>query len=76
MISRDLRKNQIVKYYNCDKQGVDRAFLETMIFLRIIYSEDPSLLVYVEGVANAAVGLMNVGQRGIFRVTLCHWKTP
>ena len=58
------------------KGTVDRAPLETMLFLRIVYSQHPSFLDYVEGVAKAGIGLVNVGQQGIFMVLLCHWETP
>ena len=55
---------------------VDRAFLETIFFLGIIYSEHPSLLDYAEDVTKVGIGLMNVGQGGIFMVVLCHQETP
>ena len=55
---------------------VDRVFLETMFFLRIIHSECPSLLDYAEGVAKAGIGLMNVDQQGTVKATVCCWVTP
>lgn len=41
---------------------VDRMVSEIMFFLRIIDSERPSLLDYVEGVSKPSIGLINVGQ--------------
>ena len=41
---------------------VDRMVSETMFFLRITYSERPSLLDYVEGMSKAGNGLINVVQ--------------
>ena len=49
------------------KEIVDREFLETVIFLRIICSERPSLLNYVESMAKADIKL--VGSR-IFSLLL------
>lgn len=58
------------------KGVVDRAFLETRFSLIIMYLEYPSFLDYTKGVAKAAIGLMNIGQQGIFKVILCHQETP
>ena len=44
------------------KEIVDREFLETVLFLRIIRSECPFLPNYVESMAKAGIGLMNVDQ--------------
>ena len=52
----------IISANKVTKVIVDRAFLETMFFQRIIHSQHPSLLDYAEGVAKAGIGLMNVGQ--------------
>ena len=41
---------------------VDRMVSETMFFLRITYSEHPSLLGYVEGMSKPSIGLINVVQ--------------
>ena len=50
---------------------VDRAFLETIFFLRIVHSEFPPLLNYVESMTKVGIGLMNVGQQGIVMIILC-----
>ena len=42
------------------KGPVDRAFLETMFFLRIIYSGCLSLLDYLEGMVEVGIGLLNI----------------
>ena len=44
------------------KEIVNRAFLETMFFLKIIRSECTSILDYAEVMARAGIGLINVGQ--------------
>lgn len=55
--------NVIVVANNVTLHGmVDRMVSEIMFFLRIIDSERPSLLDYVEGVSKPSIGLINVGQ--------------
>ena len=80
MISRDLiieMSNAIIVVNKVTLKGIiDKAFLETMFFLRIIHSECLSLLYCAKAVAKAGIGLMNVGQQRIFKVILCHWETP
>ena len=67
VISRGLRKNRNVKWYNYGKQGhLKRDCTQGIprnngFFLRIIQSEHPSFLDYVEGVAKAGIGQMNAG---------------
>lgn len=47
-----------------------------MAFISIIETERPSLLDYVEGVAKADIGLMNVDPQGTVKVTFCHGEMP
>ena len=69
--------NVIILVNKVNLKGIGhRAFLKTMFFfLRIIHLECPSLLDCADDVAKADTGLMDVGQRGIFKVILCCQET-
>ena len=79
MISRDLiieMSNAIIVVNKVTLKGIiDKAFLETRFFSKPNPFRMPLTSVLCKS-CGKGIGLMNVGQRRIFKVILCHWETP
>ena len=82
VISRGLRKNWNVQCYTCDKQShLKRDCRQGVPRKKKVLSKNKPFRItlfpnYMEDVAKAGIGLMNIGQWGIFMVILCHQETP
>ena len=55
---------------------IDKEFLEIMSLLGMAKIEYFNLLNYVENVANAYFGPMNVDQQNTDKATQYYWETP
>ena len=78
-ISKGVKRGKNAKCFNCGRTGhlrriVEKAFLEIMSPLGMTKIEGLNLLDYVEDVAKADIGPMNVDQQKIDKATRYHWE--